>query len=249
MLNAGQGEFTRFCVSPGDAEEAYYWAQIALNFSWKYQIPSIVLTDKTLGEGTYSFDKEAVKDVMEVPPELWDRQGEYKRYVITATGLSPFAFPPDKDAIIKANSYEHDEFGITTESPELTRQMQDKRLKKERYLADEIARYEPVRVYGNERSSRALLCWGSTKGVCVEVARTLGVKVIQPVVLAPFPFKQFKMAMKGVERLISVECNATGQLVKLINRYGLDADEMILKYDGRPFSVEELESKVREVLK
>ena len=52
-LNAGQGEFPRFVVAPGDAEEAYYWAQIALNISWKYQVPSIILTDKTLGEETY----------------------------------------------------------------------------------------------------------------------------------------------------------------------------------------------------
>ena len=55
-LNAGQGEFPRFIVSPGDAEEAYYWSGVALNMAWKYQVPAFILSDKTVSEGLYSFD-------------------------------------------------------------------------------------------------------------------------------------------------------------------------------------------------
>ncbi len=55
--------------------------------------------------------------------------------------------------------------------------------------------------------------------------------------------------MKGVKRVIAVESNATAQLVRLINSYGIDAHEKILKYDGSPFSVEELEAKLREAAK
>ncbi len=248
VLNAGQGEFPRLVVAPGDAEEAYFWSAVALNISWKYQIPSIILSDKTLCEGTYSFNINLADEPKEEMPSLWDRTDIYKRYLNTNTGVSPLAFVPDKDAIIKVNSYEHDEFGITTEDPIKTRQMHQKRLGKEKYISEELEKYETIKVYGNKDSSTGILCWGSNKGVCVEAAESLGLRVIQPVVLSPFPVKQFRNAIEGVKRLICVENNATGQLIKLINQYGFSVNEKILRYDGRPFSLDELNGELKNII-
>jgi len=247
VLNAGQGEFPRFIVAPGDLEEAYFWSAVALNISWKYQIPAIILSDKTLSEGTYSFDIDSVEEINEEKPLIWDRKTAYKRYLNTDTGVSPLTFVPDKDAIIKVNSYEHDEFGITTEEAQLTKMMQEKRLRKYKYISEEIVRYKPVKSYGKKDSPVALLCWGSNKGVCVEAAENLGLKVIQPLVLSPFPVKQLQEALLGVKRLISVENNATGQLAGLVKFYGFDVNEKILKYDGRPFSLDELEEALKDL--
>ncbi|MDD4954380.1 MAG: pyruvate ferredoxin oxidoreductase, partial [Candidatus Omnitrophica bacterium] len=176
---------------------------------------------------------------------LWDRKGEYKRYSNAERGVSPLAFPQDKEAIVKVNSYEHDEFGITTEDPGITKAMQDKRLAKEAYLSRELEGYETVKIYGNEASGTAILSWGSNKGVAREVAEKMGLKLIQVQVLWPFPIKKFQEALKGVKTLISVENNATGQLARLIQGLGFKADKKILKYDGRPFSVDELEQKIQ----
>jgi len=247
-LNAGQGEFTRFVVAPGDAQQAYYWAIVSLAIAWKYQIPAIILTDKDLSEGTYSFDLEAVDEVKKEELLLWDRANPYKRYLNTETGVSALAFAPDKEAIIKVNSYEHDEFGITTEESKETVKMQDKRLRKEKSLSDELMKYETVNVFGNKRSETALLCWGSNKGVCCEVGEKLGLKIIQPAVLSPFPVQQFRKALRGSKKIVAVENNATAQLVRLIASYGFDVDEKILKYDGRPFSLEELEAEIKRIL-
>ena len=182
-------------------------------------------------------------------PSLWDRKSPYKRYLDTENGVSPLAFVPDKEAIVKVNSYEHDEYGITTEDPALTILMQNKRLRKEKYLREELEKLETVKVYGLKDSSVGLLCWGSNKGVCVEVAQNLGLRVIQPLVLWPFPEKQFLRALSGITRLVCVECSATGQLARLCKTYGKNADSVILKYDGRPFSSEELEGRVKGALK
>lgn len=247
-LNAGQGEFARFIVAPGDAEEAYDWSAVSLNLSWKYQIPSIILSDKNLGEGLFNFDIGASNVAKEESPPFWDRKSPYKRYLITENGVSPLAFVPSKDAIIKVNSYEHDEFGITTEDPKQTTLMQDKRLRKEKFLAKDLENMKTVNVYGGKMAETALLCWGSNKGVCVEVAQELGLKVIQPIVLHPFPVKQFQEALRGVKKVICVENNATGQLLRLIKGYGFNVNETILKYDGRPFSLDELEEKVKTLL-
>ena len=246
-LSAGQGEFARFVVAPGDSEEAYYWSGVALNLSWKFQIPSIILTDKNMGEGTYSFDVSSVRELKEENAPLWDRKGEYKRYLNTDIGVSPLTFVPDKDAIVKVNSYEHDEYGITTEDPAQTVKMQDKRLRKEKLLNEELNNYETVKTYGSSGSKTAILCWGSNKGVCVEASKRFNMKVIQPLVLWPFPIMQLKESLKGVKNIIAVENNATGQLVRLINGYGLNVNEVILKYDGRPFLLEELEARLEGI--
>jgi len=243
-LSAGHGEFTRFVAAPGDAEEAYYWSAMSMNLAWKYQVPAIILCDKTLNEGAYSFDEDLIRSIKYQEPLLWDRAGEYKRYQNTENGISPLAFPSDKDAVIKVNSYEHDEFGVTTEDQNLTITMQDKRLRKANCLLEELEQYETVKVYGKKDASTAILFWGSNKGPCVEVGEKLGLRVIQPIVFSPFPLKQFKEALKGVNKIICVENNATGQLADFVKFYGINVDKRILKYDGRPFSLDELEKKL-----
>jgi 2-oxoglutarate ferredoxin oxidoreductase subunit alpha len=248
VLEAGQGEFCRCIVAPGDTEEAYYWGAVCLHIAAKYQIPAIILSDKTLAEGTYSFDISQAGEIKEETFLLWDRKNPYKRYLDTETGVSPLAFPSDKDAIIKVNSYEHDEYGISIEDPGITKKMQDKRLRKEKYVTAELEKYHTVGVYGNSGSSIAVLCWGSNKGVCSEAANNLGLKVIHPVVLWPFPLASFQKAMAGVNTLVCVENNATGQLALLIGRYGYKVDKKILKYDGRPFSLDELQARLKELI-
>jgi 2-oxoglutarate/2-oxoacid ferredoxin oxidoreductase subunit alpha len=245
-LNAGQGEFPRFIVSPGDVEEAYYWSGVALNMAWKYQVPAFILSDKTVSEGLYSFDTTLAGEVKEEAPVLWDGKGDYNRYKYTETGVSPLAFPPLKSQTVKVDGYTHDELGITTEDTTVTAKMNDKRLLKGLALAKEMDGYETVRVYGNGKT--ALLCWGSNKGVCIEAAEKLGLKVIQVLVLSPFPEKRFRDALKGAERIITVECNSTGQLSRLARSYGFELKEQILKYDGRPFSLDELETEIRRVI-
>ena len=100
----------------------------------------------------------------------------------------------------------------------------------------------------NPDAATALLCWGSGKGVCEEVGRRKGLRVIQPVVLWPFPEKAFGHAMEGVEQFYAVETNESGQLAGLVSRFGFRPAGKILKYDGRPFMVNELDELVDRVI-
>lgn len=247
VMNAGQGEFTRLVIAPGDLEQAYFWSAASLSLAWKYQIPVIILSDKTLSESAYSFNLAEARDVPDIRPVLADGEGEYKRYARTDGGISPLAFPPRSGTVVKANGYAHLESGITTEEAGEIRAVQDKSLLKEKSLIEELEGLPTVRTYGNEEGSTALLCWGSNKGVCAEVGEKLGLRVVQPVVLNPFPTSQFETALRGVERTISVETNSTGQLARLIRCCGFETDDLILKYDARPFSVDDLEKRLLKV--
>ena len=247
VIHSGHGEFVKVVLAPGDAEEAFYLTGLAMNLAWKFQTPCFVLSDKHLSESIFSFDADPDK-IKPEDPLLWDGQGEYKRYLDTQNGISPLAFPGNPAAMVKATSYEHDEYGITTEDSEQIVRMQQKRLRKKKTLEDELSRCEQVKVYGDPESKTVLLCWGSTKGACIEVAEELGLKVVQPLVLEPLPIEPLKKALSGADKIIDIEVNTTGQLAKHVSAYGICIDDMILRFDARPFTVDSLLEKVKEVL-
>jgi len=241
-LFAGHGDILKFVIAPGDAEEAFLWSGKILNLSWKHQTPSILLIDKEISESTFSFDKSVLNKVKQEEPLMWNKQtGEYKRYTITRNGISPLAFMGEKNAVVKINSYEHDEFGITIDDIQGIEKMQNKRLRKFAGMKKEVEKLEAVNVFGNKNSKKAIIVWGSTKGPAKEVAEKLGIKMIQPVIIQPFPEKQMKKALQGVNKLILFETNAIGQMEKVLNLYGIKVDKKVLKYDARPFLPEDIE--------
>jgi 2-oxoglutarate ferredoxin oxidoreductase subunit alpha len=219
-----------------------------MNLAWKFQIPAFIMSDKTLSEGTYSVDPAAVTENRSGDSPRWDGTSPYLRYADVPNGISPLAFPGMKDAVIKTNCYAHDEAGITTEDAPMVARMAKKRLRKGELLAEEIRGYSCINISGIPDASTALFCWGSTKGVCNEIAALLGLRVIRPVVLSPFPVDQLKKTLDGVGKLIAVEENATAQLAILAERYGIIANGKILQYDGRPFLPDDLLVKVKEMI-
>ena len=254
-LSAGHGEFPRFIVAPADVEQAYAWSTLAMDVAWKYQLPAIILSDRTLNDDSQSFVADEVPTLPRLTQSDWDGAAQddapglaYKRYLITDDGVSPLAFPGREGATVKVNTYTHDEHGITAEDAETTVTMQDKWARKARALAEELDTLPLVNVYGDPESPRTVVTWGSPTGAMREVGDLVGVRVVQPVVLWPFPTRQLAKALAGSEKVAVLEMNSTGQLAGLMERHGLHVDAGILRYDGRPFGVGELRQQVEEVL-
>ncbi|MDP2821019.1 MAG: 2-oxoacid:acceptor oxidoreductase subunit alpha [bacterium] len=247
-LFAGHGEFLKIVVAPGDVDEAMFLTAMAMNLSWKYQTPAIILSDKHLSESVFSayYDENKIKIEQ---PKLWSGKGDYKRYSDEKDGISSLAFLGDKNAIVKATSYEHNEFGITTENSEEAKKMAEKRLRKKITLLKELKGEKTINVLGNKKSKNVLIVWGSTKGAAVEAAENLGIKVIQPMFIEPFPADEIKKELKGAKKIIDIETNATGQMAYILKANGIEVDEKILKYDGRPFIIEKLEEKIKKIIK
>ncbi len=241
-LNVGHGDFLRFVFTPGDAEEAFYLTNLAMNLTWKYQVPAIVLVDKDVSESTFSFNRDVLEKA-----EYWEESkngcGEdYNRYTDNDFGISPLCYPGG-EATVRATSYEHDEYGTTTEDPETIIKMQDKRMKKKPLMEEELDRLNMVKVFGE--GEKALVTWGSSKMAAKEAGKKLGCKVIQIMSFAPFPEKDFKEAMEGVDEVMVVEGNRLGQAAEIVSKY-VDVDKKILKYDGRPFYEEEIVEKAQQ---
>ena len=248
VLHAGQGEFPRFIVAPGDAAQAYSWAAVAVDIAWNFQIPSIILADKTLSEGVFSVDPSARPAGMVGSPESRDDVEAYQRYQETESGVSPLLYPGTKGAVVKVNGYAHDASGITTEESDLVNQMTEKRLRKGKNLVAALKKFETISLGGSPDSRTAVICWGSVRGVCLEVCRDLGLRMVQPVVLEPLPVDRLKEALKDVSHTIVVEENATGQLSTLLRLAGIPVDKEIRHYDGRPLTPGYLTQKLKEVV-
>jgi 2-oxoglutarate ferredoxin oxidoreductase subunit alpha len=247
-LHAGQGEFPRLVIAPGDAAEARFWSRTAMDLAWKYQLPAILLPDRLICEGLYSMEPGLGVRFQAGPVPGDPGVHPYLRYAHSDSGISPLRFPPVKGEIIRVNSHVHDIDGLTTEDPRVTREMADKRRKKMDGLLTEIEGMSPVSIGGVPDATTAILCWGSGKGICEELGKKRGFRVVRPVVLWPFPEKAFARAMGEVDRFFSVETNESGQLADLVSRFGYSAAGKILKYDGRAFMVDELEEESETVI-
>jgi 2-oxoglutarate ferredoxin oxidoreductase subunit alpha len=77
----------------------------------------------------------------------------------------------------------------------------------------------------------------------------LTIKFVQVRLMRPFPVEEVTAALAGAKRLILVENTYTGQLAGLIREMtGVHIPQKVLKYDGRPFSEEELVEALRKAI-
>ena len=240
---SGHGEFPRVVIAPGDAAESYLLGGEAINLAWQFQIPVIVLLDKHLSESVTTAVWPVEKLKIRAGKILSSVAGDYGRYQFTPSGVSPMVFPGTKNAVVKVNSYEHDEHGFTSEDPRIIVKMIDKRAKKMKLITKDIARIQPIKIYGNKTAKNVVLFWGSTKGTILEALKEIKkpIKLVQVLCVEPLPVATLASALKGAKKIIAVENNSTGQLADLVGeKCGIKNIKKVLRYDGKPFAVEEL---------
>jgi len=260
VIHASQGEFPRVVVAPGDIEECFYETMRAFNWAEKYQLPVILLTDKYVVESEVSVEPFDVNRVGiergSLITDKYEGKGEYGRYEITETGVSPRAVPSAKGTIVHANSDEHDEYGLTTEDPVTTTAMMDKRMRKLSAIVKEIEErnIEAIKFYGPEEAQATIISWGSTKGPIREAMKLLksegvAVNYMQILYLHPFPKGEVEKVLLRAKKTIVIEQNKTSQLSSLIRDHNLRrVDNKILRYDGRPFNPGDLSERIKEML-
>ena len=246
VLHAGHGEFPRVVIAPGDIEEAFYKAGEALNLAWKFQVPVVILIDKTLSES--AMNVKLIEDKVTYEREKIAEQTEnYKRYKFTDDGISPLSFPGGK-GIVKSSSYEHNEFGITTEEPEEIKKMQEKRFLKMKAIIRDLKKRKTTELYGNGKD--LVITWGSTKGAVLDAVDMMKkeIAVLNVIYLEPFPTWEVLPIIKKARKVVCVEGNFTGQFASLIReKTGFEIKEKILRYDSRPFDPIELKKSLEKV--
>ena len=244
-LSAGHGDFLRIVASPGTVEEAYSLTAELLDLVWKFQTPGILLTEKHLSESSMTINLN-INDTKWAEPKMHNG-GSYKRYKDTEDGISPMLFPPSKE-IIKWNSYEHDEIGITTENADMIVKMHNKRDKKLRKLIEHLETQDTVNIIRGDHPTN-IFTYGSTYMSVLEALKhgDLNPTIVQPIYLSPLPIWELE-EFKNQDNVV-IEQSITGQFASLLSeKAGLNIRSVIKRYDGRPFDPIELSIKIKEEL-
>jgi len=249
-LHAGHGEFPRFIFAPGSPEQAYFLTNKAFDLAEKYQVTSFVLFDTYLSDSQWTyrgFDPARLRNHdYRLRGEAFAKLPDYRRHRFTESGVTPLAVPGDGPHVVVVDSDEHDENGHIVEDAETRNRMVEKRLfKKLPAMRSEIA---PPFLYGDHDPDVVVVCWGSLYGpvreAVDELAGSYGIAMLHFSELYPFPPSDrfdYLGLLHNARLSLCVEQNATGQLARLMRtETGFTFSDLVLKYDGRQFLVEEL---------
>ena len=258
LAHLGHGEFPKFILSPGSAEDCFYLTVDALNLAEKWRLPVILLMDQALCQNASTvpaFDLSRVKVERPslVTPEMVTQQETYKHYAFSDTGISPFAPVGTPGVTSQITGNEHDEWGHVSVNPVNRHKMMEKRMGKLLRARDELPR---PRYFGRKEARVGLIGFGSTSGPILEAmdlldAEGISTKYLQARTLFPVQQETLGPFFDSLDLAFVVEHNYTGQLARLIR------EEMpqyhaklrsILKYDGFSFRAPDIASPIREAI-
>ncbi len=244
-LYAGHGFFPRIILAPGNTEEAFYLSAQAFNLADRFQAPVFILTDQYFVDSYYNIPGIKTENI-KVEKHVVETAAGYKRYLLTKDGISPRGIPGYGAGLVAVDSDEHDEDGRITEDLDGVRQaMADKRMRKAGAIKK--AALKPVLI-GPKKYKNLIVSWGSNYNTVIEaleIIKDKGTAFLHFPQVYPLHASAASL-LKAAKKLICVENNQTGQFADLIKlETGIDIRNRILKYNGMPFSVEELAERLK----
>ena len=262
-IHAAHGEFARIVLASGDIQESFYDAALAFNYAERFQVPVIHLLDKALANSSNTYPIFATSNMKVERGELLDyealqkllqEQGQYKRFQLTESGVSARIRLGTPGTFFWNTGDERDERGHIDENPTNRTTMMEKRMKKLEVIETEIPASEKLNFFGEEDAAATVVSWGSTKGALLEAKGRLeaeGTKInfLQLRLMHPFPAADFSILLKDAKRIMDVEMNYSGQLAGIVReKTGITIEDLILKYNGRPMTSDELYEAIKRAL-
>ncbi len=260
VFGASQGEFPRLIVAPRDIPEAFESTVEAFHLSEKYQMPVLIMSDLLLSEHPETVDPEVFRhdikiDRGEVVKDWDEKDGKFKRFKFTESGISPRAYPGTPNTLFVSGTDDHDEESILISdmftSPPVRRKIMEKRMRKVENLLKEL---KAPALEGPADADVTLVGWGSSYGAIKEAAEMLsaeGTKTNYLIIkyIAPFHTKDVKEILSKCKKKISVELNFTSQMARHIQaETGVGMDAHVTKYDGEPLEPLYIVNYVKNIL-
>jgi 2-oxoglutarate ferredoxin oxidoreductase subunit alpha len=260
VLGAAQGDIPKAIIAPKDCEDAFHTTGRAFNIAEKYQTPVIILSDLYLSEAFETVEELRVKTPIERGKIQTEADASYKRYLFVEDGVSPRVIPGLPGAMYVSASDEHDERGEVIsdiraglpESLEIRNRIMEKRMTKLEGIRETEMR--PPELVGPKDAELTLLGWGSTFGP-IEEARLLlqkkGLKVnhVHFTDLFPLPIKAVLEVLENCKEIVAVENNYSSQFARLLRaETGFDVKKTVNRYDGEPFTGEDIVNRLEKVI-
>ncbi len=252
------GDFPIIVVASGDVIEAFYDAAQCFNYADRYQSVVVHILDKALSSSSRTvpyFDTDTIKvDRGEIAEPRGDHDdGAFHRFAVTESGISPRTILGQQGNAHWCTGGEHTPEGRVTEDPVVREDQIEKRQRKMELALREIPLEEKVKIYGDRDADFTILSWGSNKGAILECldlleAQGISARFLQARLMKPFPTDEVTELLDSPGKLVIVEANFSGQYAELLRAHtGITPDHLVLKYNGRPISAEELIKTLHEI--
>lgn len=200
------GDAPHLVVAPNSIGDCVFSTQWAVHLAEHLQTACIVLSDQFMGQSRAIIDRPADLAFMARRLTATAEMAEgYKRYALTASGISPMAVPGTPGCMYTSDGLEHNERGTPSSQAHDHQNQMDKRLRK-------LMQHD----YGNHwadikgDAEVAILTWGSMTDPCREAiermaAKGLKVKLISQRLMLPALPEKMAEAFEGVKKLLIVE--------------------------------------------
>lgn len=260
VYGASQGEFPRLIVCPRDIPDAYESTIEAFHLAEKYQMPVLLMSDLLLSEHPETVDREVFRsdvkiDRGEVVHEWNEKDGKFKRFKFTESGISPRVYPGTANTCFVSGTDEHDEESILISDMFTTTAIRRKGMeKRQRKVENLLKELKAPELEGPANADLTLVGWGSSYGCIRETAELLtkeGIKTNYLIIkyIAPFHAKEVGEILGKCKKKISVEVNFTSQMARHIRaETGVSMDAHINKYDGEPIDPAFVIQHVKNIL-
>lgn len=229
--------------------DCFYVAIEAVRIALEYNTPVILLSDLYLANGSEPWRIPSADDLPTISPRAPSPDEPYVTYQRDDDTLARrLAFPGQAGFEHRIGGLEKDETGSVSYTPENHAAMTQLRNDKVQAIAKTLP---PLRVMGEDHGPLLVLGWGGTCGAITSAVRRLQgeglpVSAAHLKYLNPFP-PDLPDLLKRFDRILIPELNL-GQLRLLIQGRFLIEAEGLNKVEGRPFTVAEIEGKIRELL-
>jgi 2-oxoglutarate ferredoxin oxidoreductase subunit alpha len=246
-IHSSHGEFPRLVMAASDPTSCYELIQHALNYAEEFQIPVILLSEKTICEAQTMVDPLNAKIPIKrglVEGIALEKLTPSDRFKLTKSGVSLRWLPGSSETGYYGNGDEHKEDGTLTEYGPECAAMQAKRIRKMETLKKALP--EP-KIYGPKSGAKiSFIGWGSSKSVMIDAIEELkksgiSVNYLHYEYMWPLREKAAINFFKSNKNVHILEGNHQGQLANMIEgATHLKFKGRLLKYDGRHFFLEDV---------
>ncbi len=220
---SSHGDTVRPVLAPIGVADTFGLTVEAFNIAEQYQTPVIVLSDQEIAQRKETIDPLDLRSFPVVnrlsPSEL--ELVNYRRFLLTESGVSPISHPGMRGGNYLAAGIEHDERGAPTANGEMHARMNDKRLHK----LDSLKRRRDLFVIeGDPEAKVGVISWGSVAGVALEAVRAaraqgIPIKLMIPKLLYPVAETIYEEFFDSVPAGLVVEQSHQGQLHRIIRMW------------------------------
>jgi 2-oxoglutarate ferredoxin oxidoreductase subunit alpha len=237
------GDAPHVVVAANSVADCLFSTQWAVHLAEAMQVPTLVLTDQAMGQARAILPKPAElafigQRLTASADTAAAAEGQrYKRYAVTASGVSPMAIPGTPGLTHTADGLEHNEFGTPSSQASDHQAQMDKRSRKltQFNYGDHWADIEDAE---GGPGDLAIITWGSSTGPAREALRRYSdaggkARLISVRLIAPVQPEKMAAALAGITRAVVVEQSHSGQFYRMLRAfYDLPKDTKSLHQAG-----------------